>query len=148
MPLVPGLSPSLRQPAPPQAELLEGDIMVEVAEDAPDQGMTDAKGNVLSIEHGDGSVTVSIDGSPLESAASRGPRGWFDNLVDDIEPVELSRIADDHTPWEGAPLAGLAADGQLEAFEHTGFWQPMDTLREKTMLEELWQGGRAPWKVW
>ena len=69
--------------------------MVEVAEDAPDQGMTDAKGNILSIEHGDGSVTVSIDGSPLESAASRGPRGWFDNLVDDIEAVELSRIADD-----------------------------------------------------
>ncbi len=69
--------------------------MVEVAEDAPDQGMTDAKGNILSIEHGDGSVTVSIDGSPLESAASRGPRGWFDNLVDDIETVELSRIADD-----------------------------------------------------
>ena len=95
MPLVPGLSPSLRQPAPPQAEMLEGDIMVEVAEDAPDQGMTDAKGNILSIEHGDGSVTVSIDGSPLESAASRGPRGWFDNLVDDIDPVELSRIADD-----------------------------------------------------
>jgi hypothetical protein len=75
--------------------MLEGDIMVEVAEDAPDQGMTDAKGNILSIEHGDGSVTVSIDGSPLESAASRGPRGWFDNLVDDIETVELSRIADD-----------------------------------------------------
>ncbi len=95
MPLVPGLSPSLRQPAPPQAEMPEGDIVVEIAEDAPDQGMTDAKGNLLSIEHGDGSVTVSIDGSPLESAASRGPRGWFDNLVNDIDAMEVSRIADD-----------------------------------------------------
>jgi glucose-1-phosphate cytidylyltransferase len=46
------------------------------------------------------------------------------------------------------PLTGLAADGELMAFRHTGFWQPMDTLREKTQLESLWDSGRAPWKVW
>ncbi|MEY4841645.1 MAG: hypothetical protein RJA12_369, partial [Planctomycetota bacterium] len=50
--------------------------------------------------------------------------------------------------WEGAPLTKLAASGQLEAFEHTGFWQAMDTLRDKTHLEELWQSRKAPWKVW
>ena len=65
-----------------------------------------------------------------------------------LSPKCLLRIAGDQTPWEGAPLAGLAAEGQLQAFEHNGFWQPMDTLREKTMLEDLWQSGRAPWKVW
>ena len=65
-----------------------------------------------------------------------------------LSPKVLSRIADDTTSWEGEPLAGLAAEGQLMAFEHTGFWQPMDTLREKNLLEELWSSGKAPWKRW
>lgn len=60
----------------------------------------------------------------------------------------LPRVADDATPWEMAPLAGLVADGELMAFEHHGFWQPMDTLREKTLLEYLWLSGKAPWKIW
>ena len=54
----------------------------------------------------------------------------------------------DQSSWEGEPLTGLAAAGELMAFEHTGFWQPMDTLRDKNLLEELWQAGSAPWKVW
>ena len=65
-----------------------------------------------------------------------------------LSPQVLARIADDSTSWEGEPLAGLAAEGQLMAFEHTGFWQPMDTLREKNLLEELWLSGKAPWKRW
>jgi glucose-1-phosphate cytidylyltransferase len=65
-----------------------------------------------------------------------------------LSPHCLDRIADDNTSWEGAPLAGLAADGQLMAFEHTGYWQPMDTLREKNLLENLWLSGLAPWKTW
>jgi glucose-1-phosphate cytidylyltransferase len=65
-----------------------------------------------------------------------------------LSPRCLERIADDNTSWEGEPLSGLAAEGQLMAFEHHGFWQPMDTLREKKMLEDLWQAGNAPWKVW
>ena len=60
----------------------------------------------------------------------------------------LSRIEGDATSWELEPLTGLARDGQLMAFNHDGFWQPMDTLREKNLLEELWQTGRAPWKCW
>ncbi len=78
----------------------------------------------------------------------RGDGGLINGGFFVLSPKCLPRIANDHTPWEGAPLTGLAADGELMAFEHTGFWQPMDTLREKTMLEELWQSGRAPWKVW
>ena len=65
-----------------------------------------------------------------------------------LAPGCLDRIAGDDTSWEREPLAGLAADGQLMAFTHTGFWQPMDTLREKETLENLWDSGRAPWKVW
>jgi glucose-1-phosphate cytidylyltransferase len=60
----------------------------------------------------------------------------------------LTRIKDDQTTWEQEPLKGLASDHQLMAFKHDGFWQPMDTLRDKVLLEELWQTNKAPWKVW
>ena len=65
-----------------------------------------------------------------------------------LSPAVLTRIADDTTIWERDPLAGLATDGELMAYQHHGFWQPMDTLRDKTHLEELWASGLAPWKVW
>ena len=65
-----------------------------------------------------------------------------------LEPHVLDRIAGDSVPFESEPLAGLAADGQLAAFLHDGFWQPMDTLRDKTHLEELWASGDPPWKTW
>ena len=65
-----------------------------------------------------------------------------------LSPACLDRIDGDGTAWEAEPLTGLAADGELMAFRHAGFWQPMDTLREKTLLENLWDSGRAPWKVW
>lgn len=65
-----------------------------------------------------------------------------------LSPECLDRIDDDQTSWEGTPLTSLAADGQLMAFEHGGFWQPMDTLREKNLLEDLWVSGQAPWKTW
>ncbi|MFJ1322463.1 glucose-1-phosphate cytidylyltransferase [Capnocytophaga canis] len=60
----------------------------------------------------------------------------------------IGRITDDNTIWEQEPLKGLANDGELMAFKHEGFWQPMDTLRDKKLLEELWDSGKAPWKVW
>ena len=57
-------------------------------------------------------------------------------------------LKDDQTILEREPLERLAADGQLMVFRHSGFWQPMDTLREKQLLESLWEGGRASWKIW
>jgi glucose-1-phosphate cytidylyltransferase len=65
-----------------------------------------------------------------------------------LHPSVLQRIAGDDTPWEMAPLESLARDGELQAFSHNGFWQPMDTLRDKTQLEQHWASGKAPWKVW
>ena len=65
-----------------------------------------------------------------------------------LSPRVLDYIEDDHTLWEQEPLQRLAADGELMAWQHTGFWQPMDTLRDKTQLEELWASGKAPWKTW
>lgn len=65
-----------------------------------------------------------------------------------LSPEVLNYVDGDETIWERAPLETLAREGQLAAYQHTGFWQPMDTLRDKTYLEELWAGGKAPWKVW
>lgn len=65
-----------------------------------------------------------------------------------LNPSALDRLQGDSTIWEQEPLMGLAADGELMAYEHQGFWQPMDTLRDKHLLEELWQSGKAPWKTW
>jgi glucose-1-phosphate cytidylyltransferase len=65
-----------------------------------------------------------------------------------LSPQVLDYIADDLTIWEREPLERLAQEGNLAAYQHTGFWQPMDTLRDKTQLEELWQSGQAPWKTW
>jgi glucose-1-phosphate cytidylyltransferase len=65
-----------------------------------------------------------------------------------LSPKVLDRITDDMTIWEQEPLRTLAADGELMAFQHRGFWQPMDTLRDKQHLEEHWQTGAAPWKIW
>lgn len=65
-----------------------------------------------------------------------------------LSPRVLDYLENDATVWEQQPLQRLAADGELMAFEHHGFWQPMDTLRDKTYLEELWDSGKAPWKTW
>src|SRR5580765_4959573 len=78
----------------------------------------------------------------------RGDIGWVNGGFFVLSPKCLDYIAGDATSWEGEPLTRLAADGELMAFEHTGFWQAMDTLRDKNQLEELWQGGNAPWKSW
>lgn len=65
-----------------------------------------------------------------------------------LSPNVIERIANDLTVWEQEPLRSLASDGELMAYEHRGFWQPMDTLRDKHLLEGLWASGKAPWKVW
>ena len=78
----------------------------------------------------------------------RGDGGLINGGFFVLSPRCLERITDDSTAWEVGPMSGLAADGQLMAFEHAGFWQPMDTLREKNLLEDLWSSGRAPWKMW
>ena len=78
----------------------------------------------------------------------QGDGSWVNGGFFVLQPEAIDLIAGDHTVWEREPMEQLARDGQLSAFTHRGFWQPMDTLRDKMKLEELWQTGRAPWKVW
>jgi glucose-1-phosphate cytidylyltransferase len=77
-----------------------------------------------------------------------GDGGWINGGFFVLEPSVFSAIAGDQTIWEREPLQSLASSGELQAFRHHGFWQPMDTLRDKHLLEELWQTGKAPWKIW
>ncbi len=77
-----------------------------------------------------------------------GDGGWINGGFFVLSPSVIDSIEGDSTIWEREPLERLAADGQLRAFQHNGFWQPMDTLRDKVYLEELWAAGSAPWKVW
>ena len=78
----------------------------------------------------------------------QGDGSWINGGFFVLEPEVLEHIEGDATVWEREPLERLARNGQLSAFTHRGFWQPMDTLRDKTRLEDLWQSGQAPWKVW
>jgi len=90
----------------------------------------------------DGDRVVEFTEKPQTS------EGWINGGFFVLEPKVFDYIEGDETAWEREPLARLAADGQLMAYRHEGFWQPMDTLREKRLLNELWNKGEAPWKVW
>ncbi|MCB0209508.1 MAG: glucose-1-phosphate cytidylyltransferase [Anaerolineae bacterium] len=83
-----------------------------------------------------------------EKPKGGGESAWINGGFFVLEPAVMDYIAGDSTVWEREPMEKLAQDGQLSAYRHYGFWQPMDTLRDKNVLEELWQSGEAPWKVW
>ena len=74
--------------------------------------------------------------------------GWINGGFFVLAPRCLDYLTGDQCSWEAEPLAGLAQAGELMAFQHSGFWQPMDTLRERNQLEQLWASGKAPWKIW
>ena len=94
------------------------------------------------LDLGDKSEVTSFHEKPLNEM------GWINGGFFVLEPKVLDYIDGDATIFERAPLERLASDGQLSAFRHTGFWRPMDTLRDKRELDELWSNGKAPWKRW
>jgi glucose-1-phosphate cytidylyltransferase len=95
-----------------------------------------------------GVLTVSRDRISAFAEKPAGEGGRINGGYFVLSPRVLDRIEGDATVWEREPMEGLAADGQLAAFVHDGFWQPLDTLRDKNSLNELWSSGHAPWKVW
>jgi glucose-1-phosphate cytidylyltransferase len=78
----------------------------------------------------------------------KGDGGWINGGFFVLSPKCIDYIDNDQSSWEGQPLMTIAKQGELAAYQHAGFWQPMDTLREKNLLEELWASGSAPWKAW
>ena len=93
---------------------------------------------------------LSMDGDRVTGFAEKpvGDGGWINGGFFVLEPGVFRYLQGDADIWEYEPLEGLARDGELGAYKHQGFWQPMDTLREKNMLEEMWASGKAPWKTW
>jgi glucose-1-phosphate cytidylyltransferase len=93
---------------------------------------------------------IEFDGERVSrfSEKPQAGEGWINGGFFVLERRALDYIDGDETLWERTPMERLAADNQLMAYRHEGFWQPMDTLREKRQLEELWATGKAPWKVW
>jgi glucose-1-phosphate cytidylyltransferase len=78
----------------------------------------------------------------------KGDGGWINGGFFVLSPKAIDYIDGDDIAWERQPMEKLAKDGQLSVYRHDGFWQPMDTLRDKTYLEKLWDSGKAPWKTW
>jgi glucose-1-phosphate cytidylyltransferase len=98
-------------------------------------------GRYGALEYDGAQVKEFSEKPPGDGASING--GFFV-----LSPACLDRIDGDETSWEAGPLQGLAADGELSLYEHKGFWQPMDTLRDLRQLEELWRSGDAPWRRW
>jgi glucose-1-phosphate cytidylyltransferase len=95
-----------------------------------------------------GAIEIEGDRVARFSEKSQLEEGWINGGFFVLEPAVMEYIEGDLTQWEREPLERLARDGQLMAFRHDGFWQPMDTLRDKRQLEWLWTNGKAPWRVW
>ncbi len=93
---------------------------------------------------------LQIEGDAVTGFTEKpqGDGGWINGGFFVLNKQVVDYIPDDLTSWEREPMERLAREGQLMSFEHSGFWQPMDTLREKNLLESLWTSGKAPWKVW
>jgi glucose-1-phosphate cytidylyltransferase len=93
---------------------------------------------------------LGIKGNKIHSFQEKpeGDGSWINGGFFVLEPKVLDYISDDTISWEKEPLENLAKEGQLTLFKHNGFWQPMDTLRDKNHLEQLWENNKAPWKLW
>ena len=95
-----------------------------------------------------GSITLKNKKPVGFQEKPQGDGGWINAGFFILSPKVLDYIDGDNCVWEGKPLKKLTEEGNLSAFFHDGFWQPMDTLREKKQLEDLWNSGNAPWKAW
>lgn len=93
---------------------------------------------------------LQLKGTEIQTFLEKpqGDGGWINGGFFVLNPKALKQITSDNTLWEQEPLQNLAKQGELQAFFHSGFWQPMDTLRDKNHLESLWASGKAPWKMW
>ena len=112
--------------------------------------LSNAKATVTAIQPPGRYGSLNIEAGRVSQFQEKpaGDGAWINGGFFVLEPSVLDYIRGDETIWEEEPLKSLAENGELNAFQHTGFWQAMDTLREKSLLEDLWSSGKAPWKSW
>jgi glucose-1-phosphate cytidylyltransferase len=101
---------------------------------------------ILSLEEHE-NIVRNFREKPKSDSDAEGT-AWINGGFFVLEPSVFDYIDGDDTVWEKDPLEKLSMEGQLAAFKHTGFWQPMDTLRDKNLLDDIWKSGKAPWKIW
>jgi glucose-1-phosphate cytidylyltransferase len=108
------------------------------------------KATVTAIQPPGRYGALNLDGSMVSSFQEKpaGDGAWINGGYFVLDPSVIDLIDGDPSSWEAEPLMKLARDGDLNAYQHSGFWQAMDTLRDKNHLEELWAAGNPPWKVW
>jgi len=108
------------------------------------------KATVTAVQPAGRFGALDIEGDKIYKFEEKphGDGGWVSGGFFVLEPSVIDYIDGDNTTWEREPMEQLASMGELSAYRHHGFWQPMDTLRDKTKLEDLWQSKKAPWKVW
>lgn len=126
--------------------LTDADITAEIAFHR-EQGRL---ATVLAVRPPGRYGALRLEGNHVEAFEEKpvGDGGYINGGFFVLSTGCLSEIAGDETSWEADPLTGFAQRGELSAFRHDGFWRPMDTLRDRNELEELWASGRAPWKIW
>lgn len=109
-----------------------------------------SKATVTAIQPPGRYGALNLDGSVVSSFQEKpaGDGAWINGGFFVLEPAVLDLIEGDNYSWESTPLMQLADEGSLRAYQHRGFWQAMDTLRDKNQLEDLWATGKPPWKVW
>ncbi|MGB0416596.1 MAG: glucose-1-phosphate cytidylyltransferase [Coraliomargarita sp.] len=95
-----------------------------------------------------GALSISGDCVTRFQEKPEGDGAWINGGFFVLEPSAIDYIDHDQIPWESEPLEALARDQQLSVYKHSGFWRPMDTLRDRNQLEEMWNSGNAPWRVW
>jgi glucose-1-phosphate cytidylyltransferase len=123
---------------------------VDIAASVSDHKESGKIATVTAVQPAGRFGMLDIEGNSVVGFIEKpeGDGGWINGGFFVLEPSVFDLIENDSTIWEREPLQRLASEGQLNAFHHRDFWQPMDTLRDKQYLEELWHGSNAPWKTW
>ncbi len=128
----------------------DGVADVDVAAAVAQHKASDSLATITAVQPPGRYGALELSGTQVDGFREKpkGDGGWINGGYFVLSPKVIDYIEDDSTTWEAEPLNRLANEGNLQAYFHKGFWQPMDTLREKNLLETLWSEGKAPWKTW
>ena len=139
---------AISQPEDKEPKNVNRDPVYFFVSHRPKEGVRNEVSVITGYPYKPGSSTSVAIGPDKYSMFTKGDGAWINGGFFVLESSVLDYIEGDQTIWEREPMERLAHEGQMSAYRHDGFWQPMDTLRDKMYLEDLWESGDAPWRVW